>query len=360
MTTNEAPAAEDAQAEAPVESITTPPPDVPPAVSIGLPAGTVAAGVPATVTLFVDRGTTYRLQPPNTWVPIPMITYSELELTVPGVTQIRDHRSSVNDSSTPFSITFPTPGTYQITGCGRTGNGTEINAPGPRSLTVTAPGPPAFTWSQPADGTVIDLTPTAGQVTVDLSSGTDQLYPWTVAVTCDGVTSSEQHSGTRYLKTINLAKTPLGPRSISVTCTDPRGQATTRTRSIVAHDGAPPTVTLDPFTSPVTVSSLPFQFLLTGKTPGAQSGVTKVEYAVVNGPSGVAENTGPGGDWSTWRAVVNLPTTGTFQFTVTATDSRGGTASASSAITLQFPASKPVPGEPGPDPLPPADPPPTS
>ncbi|MEO5875257.1 MAG: hypothetical protein ABIS86_02075 [Streptosporangiaceae bacterium] len=346
--------------EAPVESISPPPPDVPPAVAIGLPSGTVVAGVPATITMFVDRGTTYQLKPPNTWQPKPLVTYSGLVLTIPGVGVTSVGGSSVNNPSTGFPITFPAAGTYQISGCGTTSSGTEINAPGPGSVTVTAPGPPVFTWSQPAEGTVVEVTPAAGQVTVDLSSGSDQLYPWTVAVTCDGVTTSGQHTGTHYTKTITLAKTPLGSRGISVTCTDSRGQATTKTRSIVAHDGAPPTVTLDSFGSPVTINALPFDFVLTGRTPGAQSGVTKVEYAVDNGPAGPAQNTGPGGDWSTWRAVISLPTTGTFQFKVTATDSRGGTASASSAVSLQFPATKP-----GPDPLPepspgPGVPPPTS
>ncbi|MFG1997547.1 hypothetical protein ACGFNU_00175 [Spirillospora sp. NPDC048911] len=317
------------------QGITQPPPPVPPAVSIGLPSNPVA-GIPTTISLFVDRGTSWRLKPPNTWEAVPAVSFKELVLSIPGLTEIRDHRSSVNNGRSDYSVTFPGPGTCQVSGWGITTGDSQVNAPGPRNITVNAPGPPAFSLAQPGNSQVVDVGPGGGQVTVDLTSGGDQVYPWTVAITCDGMTTSEQYSGTHYAKSVHIAPTPLGPRPITVKCTDPRGQSTTQTRSITVHDGAPPTVTLDPFPNPQTVGGLPFDFVVTGRTPGAQSGVTKVEYSVVNGPSGVAQNTAPSGDWSTWKATVSLPTTGTYSFNVTATDTRGSTSSVMSSITLQL------------------------
>lgn len=55
-----------------------------------------------------------------------------------------------------------------------------------------------------------------------------------------------------------------------------------------------------------------------------------------NGPSGVAQDTSPGGDWSAWRLRDALPTTGTYTFRVIATNSRGSTVSASGTINLNL------------------------
>jgi hypothetical protein len=204
------------------------------------------------------------------------------------------------------------------------------------TVQVTAAGPPAFTWVTPVDGAVVDLNPGGGSVEIRLTTSADQYYPFAVGITRDGMTTTEQFTGTEYRKTIGLALTPLGPRAISVTCTDPDGRASTQSRSIVGHDGSPPAVAIGPFDHDVTVTSLPFQLVLTGTTSGAASGVTDVRYSVTDGPSGAAEDTAPGRDWATWRAVIFLPTTGTFQFTIVATDTRGGTGSASASITLHL------------------------
>jgi hypothetical protein len=216
-----------------------------------------------------------------------------------------------------------------------TSDGTHIDAT-PVNVHVFAAGPPVFTWVAPLDGAVVDLALGGASVEVVLTTSADQYYPLSVAVTQDGLTTTQQYSGSEYRKTISLAPTPLGSRSITVKCTDPDGGVSTQTRSVVGHDGAPPTVTINAFDNNVAVTSLPYGLTVTGTTPGASSGVTGVQYAVTNGPSGSAQNTAAGGDWSTWQAQVSLPTTGTFDFTITATDSRGGTASASASITLHL------------------------
>ncbi|MCA1705892.1 MAG: hypothetical protein LC808_22585, partial [Actinobacteria bacterium] len=167
-------------------------------------------------------------------------------------------------------------------------------------------------------------------------TGTDQLYPFAVSITRDGLTTTEQYTGTHYAKTITLAPTPLGARSITVKCTDPGGRASTQTRSVVGHDGAPPAVTIGAFDNDVAVTSLPYDLTLTGTTSGAQSGVTRVDYRFDNGPSGSAQNTGPGDDWSTWKVQVQLSTSGMYFFTITATDSRGGTGLASASINVRL------------------------
>ncbi|MFB4296697.1 hypothetical protein [Actinomadura sp. NTSP31] len=335
MTINELPHLGNETATIPDESITTPPDDVPPSISLDRPTGPTVTGTPANVTVFVDHGTAWQWRN-NTWNAVPAVAFNQMILSIQNYQEIHDQSASVNNNRVVFPVTFPNPGTYTMTATGVTTGGTQIHAQGPVNVPVAAPSNPAFTWVAPANGAPVDLGPNGGQVTVELATGTDQLYPFNVSITRDGVTTMEQYSGTRYLKTIALGPTPAGSRSITVTCADPGGRSTTQTRTVVGRDSAPPTVTIDHFDDPMTVASLPFEFVVTGRTPGALSGVTGVSYAFTNGPQGAAVNTGPGGDWSTWRANVMLPTTGTFPFTITATDTRGGTASASSTITLHL------------------------
>jgi len=125
-----------------------------------------------------------------------------------------------------------------------------------------------------------------------------------------------------------------GTFTVTVTATDLLGRTASATVSVNVL--TPVTVTLDPFDEDVAVTSLPVQLALTGTTFGAMSGITSVRYAVTNGPSGPAVNTGRGGDWSTWRAQIPLPTTGTFTITITATDSLGHTGTASGSVNLHL------------------------
>ncbi|MDJ0343467.1 hypothetical protein QMK19_18110 [Streptomyces sp. H10-C2] len=166
MTINDLPAAEDGPATSPDESITTPPDesittppdDVAPRVSISLPSGPVAAGVPATITVFADPGTRWVLRGGG-WKPVPAVTYSETILDVQSVTSIRDHRGGGGS----YSVTFPSPGNYAISASAVTTGGTSVPA-GPRTVSVVPADPPAFTWVTPADGAVVDLGPDCARV----------------------------------------------------------------------------------------------------------------------------------------------------------------------------------------------------
>jgi len=327
MTVNEKPV--EPIGSGPSPQITQPPDSVPPAVFLSLPAKAYA-GVPAQFTINVDHGTTW-VWVRDHWEGRNAVTFNEMVLDIPGVVLERDHRSTVNSGSTMF-VTLPGPGTYTATATGVTTGGAQYSN-GPRSFTAQAPPNPTFSLAGPAAGAAVNLGPGGGPVEVHLTSGADQIYPWIVAITRDGVTTSEQYNGTDFRRTINLAATPLGSRTITVTCSDPANRQSTQTRSVVAQDGVPPTVGINPFNGSPLVDTLPFAFVITGTTPGAASGVTGVQYAVDSGPSGPAENTAASGDWSTWRATILLPTTGTFTFTVTATNTRGTTRSAQGTVS---------------------------
>ncbi|WP_105969045.1 hypothetical protein [Streptomyces geranii] len=309
-----------------------PPKGRPPSVSIEPPPGPVTARTPVPITVKADAGLRWKWLPQDqSWDEDDAVTYTETLVDIPDVESIRD---STGGGGT-YSVVFPRPGGYTVSATGLTADGTRVEAD-PVTVHVSAAGPPVFTWVAPADGALVELAPDGGSLEVVLTTTDDQFYPLTVDITQDGLTTTQQHSGPEYRKTVTLAPAPLGARQITVRCTDPDGGTSTQTRSVVGHDGAPPTVTLDAFDSEVTVTSLPWQVTLTGTTPGASSGVTGVRYTVVDGPEGDARNTAADGDWSTWRAEIPLPTTGTFDVTITATDSRAGTASASATITLHL------------------------
>jgi hypothetical protein len=335
----EAPPAEDLKrqdtGEGPGENITQPPASSPPSVNLTLSKPQLTAGVSNPVTLHVYRGTNYILQG-GVWVAIPAANFTDLCVTVQGLGEVRDHRSTVNSGGT-YPFTFPQAGSYQITGYGNTNDGRVYNAQAITATVVNAP-PPSFTWNSPAQNATVDVGPSGGPLTVDITAPEDLAYPLTVQVDLDGMTTSDQAAGTHFSRSRTLAQTPLGSRSITVTVTDAQQRSASQSRSITARDGAPPTVTLDPFPNPLIVQQLPAAFVLTGRTSGAASGVTSVAYSVpALGVSGQAANTGPNGDWSSWSASIPLNTTGTdIAFTVTATDSRGGTGSASSTVTVQF------------------------
>ncbi|MDJ0345132.1 hypothetical protein QMK19_31825 [Streptomyces sp. H10-C2] len=274
----------------------------------------------------------------NTWQPVPAVTYTQTELAITwqdSSDQILTALTDYPGGGGSYSQTFSQATDYTISATGTTSGGGQVHASGV-NLPVSPVGPPVFTVVAPADGATVGLGPNGGPVTVQLSSGTDQFYPFSVSIAHDGAITTGQYSGTSYSSTITLTPTPVGSRSISITCTDPANQSSTQTRSLVGTDGAPPSMTLDPFDGNVTATSLPYVFALAGKTSGASSGVTGVSYAFTNGPSGSAQDTSAAGDWSTWGAQISLPTTGRFDFTVTATDSRGGTGSASASITVHL------------------------
>ncbi|MFB4296710.1 hypothetical protein [Actinomadura sp. NTSP31] len=335
-----APAPSGAKAPAPSRARTAAPklgtprqpgPNRAPSVTIR-PPSIVTPAAPAPITVNADAGVQWTWLPADlSWDEEQVVRYVETLLDVAGVESMRDHTGGGGT----YPVRFPHPGDYALTAAGVTDEGAHISAP-PVTVHVTPAGPPVFNWVSPADGTVVDFGPGGGQVTVELATGPDQYYPLAVGITKDGTTTTQSFTGSRLVTTLVLAPAPLGPRTITVQCADPDGRTSSQTRTIVAHDGTPPAVTIGAFPTDVTVTSLPFLLTLNGTTSGAQSGVTGVSYAVSSGPSGQAQDTAAAGDWSTWQARIPLPTTGRFDFTITATDTRGGTGSASASINLHL------------------------
>lgn len=320
--------------EGPVETITQPPDSTPPSVWLSMPSSQPVTGVATSITLHVDRGTNWILQG-GKWAPIPGANFTELIVAVQGLGETRDHRDTVNSGGT-YPFTFLSPGTYQITGTGNTNDGRSFQAG--MTATAVAPPPPSFTWNTPADGATVGVGPSGGPLTVDLNTPSGLAYPLTVQVALDGTTTSDQDTGTHFTRSRTLAQTPLGPRPITVTVVDAQGRSASQSRSVVAQDSAPPAVSINPFTNPLVVSQLPAVLSLSGTTSGAASGIASVAYSVpALNVTGQATNTGPNGDWSTWTASIPFSTTGdNIAFSITATDVRGGTGSATSQITIQF------------------------
>ncbi|MDX3748945.1 hypothetical protein [Streptomyces sp. AK08-02] len=310
--------------------ITPKPDDTPPSASISWPTGTVRAGKPVTITVNANPGTGWTWKT-NHWEPVPLVTFSETLLVIPTVVNLRDHRGG----GTSYSAKFPNSGSFVITATLVQSNGTQIQAPS-RTITVSAPVAPVFTWAAPAAGAALDLGPGGGQAEVKLTAGSDEFYPFTVSITHDGLPATQDQfaAGTQFQKTVAFGPATAGPRTISVTCADPNGLSSTQTRTLAARDSAPPTVALAPFSDRQTVRSLPHTVTLTGTTNGAQSGITGVTFAFTDGPSGSAQDTSSGGDWSAWRVQAPLAATGTYPFKITVTNSRGSSATASGTVTL--------------------------
>ena len=97
-------------------------------------------------------------------------------------------------------------------------------------------------------------------------------------------------------------------------------------------DSATPALAIDDPPGQVHATELPLEVVLTGTA----AGVTGVRYEVTDGPSGAAENTAPAGDFSTWRAGITLPTTGTVRVTVVATAAGGGTRTVPATVELHL------------------------
>lgn len=321
MTVDESPESVDA---------TTEPAEIPASVSISWPTGTVWAGRPVKITVNVDRGTGWTWDKERRkWEKGPLVTFTQSDLYILG-----RKINSPGASGFTYTATFPNAGNQGLSADAETTAGNWLQAPA-RIITVAEAVPPAFTWTAPTDGAAVDLGPGGGQTDVRLTAASDQFQPFTVSITRDGLPAlTEQFSGTSYAKTVTFGPAPLGSRSISVKCADPNGLSSTQTRSLVGRDSVPPTVTLDPFSDRQTVRSFPHTVTLTGRTNGAASAITGVAFAFTNGPSGAAQDTSSGRDWSTWRVQAPLATTGTYPFTVTVTNSRRSTVSASGTITL--------------------------
>ncbi|NGN65281.1 hypothetical protein G5C51_15405 [Streptomyces sp. A7024] len=276
-----------------VQQIPKPPPDVPPSVSVSLPASRVVAGAPTTVAVREDPGIRWVwVQADLTWEPRDAVIFTATRVTVNGSVVINDPRGGGGN----YSVTFPRPGDHTVMAVG-VADGTRDIVSAPRAVHVAAAAPPAFTLTSPADGAVVNLDEGGGQVTAQFTTTADQFFPLTVKITRDGQTTSEQLTGTSYTKQVLLAPMPLGARSLSVTVSDPDGVATTQTRTLTGRDIAPPRVRVaspQPGANLVGDANGALTVPVQGTTEDAQSGM-------VGAPATVAWALAPGGPWTTAR-----------------------------------------------------------
>jgi hypothetical protein len=77
------------------------------------------------------------------------------------------------------------------------------------NVRVAAAGPPVFTMVSPADGSLVNLDEGGGQVSVQLTTTSDQPFPLLVSIFRDGQVTAEQFTGTQYQQTVILAPMPL-------------------------------------------------------------------------------------------------------------------------------------------------------
>jgi hypothetical protein len=341
MTTKDLPTEENSpKAVAKPAIITDPPADIPAQLVMHAPASAAQVGVPTSVKVTTAPGTRFvwNFQTRQWEGTDAFPTYTNIELSIGWQNSSDQYLTAITNypgSTTTFPQTFTRAVDYTISAVATTSNGTQYHASG-IVFHVSPAGPPDFTISAPANGATVPLGPNGAPVTVQLSSAAGQLYPFAVRIDHDGVSTSGQYNGTSYSSTFTLNAAPVGARTISVTCTDSANHPTTKSITLNTTDGAPPTVTLGAYQADVKVTSLPYVFVLTGTTPGASSGVTGVSYNVPDVASGSAVDTSSGHDWSQWRIEVPLVTTGGYNFSVTATDTRGTTSTKTGNVNVHL------------------------
>ncbi|BCL25289.1 neuraminidase-like domain-containing protein [Streptomyces aurantiacus] len=196
-----------------------------------------------------------------------------------------------------------------------------------RTVQVQAALPPAFTWTAPAAGSTVDLFEGSGQVDVQFNVTRAQVAPLTISITRDNTALSVAYAGvTSYQRSVGLLPMPLGPRAVTITCTDPDGLTATQTRTFTGRDASPPNLQV----APVTVfgdskgaATAPLQ----GTAPDAQSGMVggsaKVEWALTATGTRTAAKPGAGGDFRNWSADVPLKGFGAHTVHLWATDNVG-------------------------------------
>ncbi len=196
-----------------------------------------------------------------------------------------------------------------------------------QTVQVQAALPPAFTWTAPAAGSTVDLFEGSGQVDVQFTVTRAQVGPLIIAITRDATAMSVAYAGvTSYQRSVSLLPMPLGPRAVTITCTDPDGLTATQTRTFTGRDASPPNLQV----APVTVfgdnkgaAAAPLQ----GTAPDAQSGMVggsaKVEWALTATGTRTVAKPGAGGDFRNWSADVPLKGFGAHTVHLWATDNVG-------------------------------------
>ena len=306
------------------------PPDRDPHVTISAISGRVVAGIPFTITVFLDEGQHWVWNPADLdYEPVSKVQYTGgLDVSIDGAAaQVQDHQTL--SGGVTETVTFPAAGDHTLTATGIITGGNIVSHA--MSVHVAASGPPVFTLAAPVDGTVVPLDAGGGNVVVQLTTTSDY-FPLTAAITWDGVTTSAQFSSPQYQTTINLAPMPLGPRTISVAVADRDGLSSAQNRSVTGRDIAPPVVAVS---DPVASANIPGDAngavtkTVVGTATDVQSGMAGGSAAVAwaLSPTGTRTPAHPlaGNDLHNWSADVPLAGFGAHTISVWATDQAGNT-----------------------------------
>lgn len=118
----------------------------------------------------------------------------------------------------------------------------------------------------------------------------------------------------------------LGPYTITVKATDKVGNVETKTATITVIDGTPPDLNIASPSHGATVTLVNGKVSVAGTASDTQTGVALVEWALggqQNQFTPVVPKTA--NDWSTWSALIPIPTFGEHTVTVRARDGAGNT-----------------------------------
>lgn len=228
-----------------------------------------------------------------------------------------------------FYTRGPVDAVAEASGESMLGDGPIQAVSDPRTFTVTL------------DSAVPDISivqPTPGDVTVGeqgellalLARTSDGFGPRTLTWECEGRTGGTVQQPGRpgdFNGRVSLTPLPLGPRTITVSCTDAAHNSSSTTVTVTARDRTPPVLTINDPRPGQTFAAGAGGITITvrGQTSDRQSGMAGglVEWSTDGGAHFHAATTTD--DWATWRAEVPLADFGAFTVDIRAHDRDGNT-----------------------------------
>lgn len=311
-----------------------------PDVTLTAPTGRVAAGTPKTVSLFLDRGAHVITIGPGETDTVPKATFTGVSLSIDeGPPFVVDNRTL--SGSITENVTFPTRGDHTLRAFGITA---DRNYPSVAvNVHVVAGGPPTFTIGAPAAGSTVNLDESGAQVTVQVNFAAETFFPLRVRLDWDNQSQTfDNVTSPTFTQSIRIGATPVGSRSITVTCIDPDNQVSSQSVMFTGRDVATPHVAV---TSPSdgsarvapdanTQITVPIVGTATDIQSGMVGGGASVAWAL--SPTGTRTTVTPGAanDFRTWSATVPLTGFGTHTVYLWATDQAGNAMSA--PFTVQY------------------------
>ena len=178
-------------------------------------------------------------------------------------------------------------------------------------LTITQP--PEVNSSAPPYIVVLQ-----GAVT-DALTGVDKIE----AQVGGGTFSKANLAGTTWQKSISLPN--LGNHPITVKATDKVGNADMKTVNVTVADRTPPNLNIAFPSNGATITLVNGKASVAGTASDSQTGVTLVEWALDNKSQFTPAVPAAANDWSTWSALIPIPTPGEHKVTMRARDGAGNT-----------------------------------